>query len=72
MAYVFLKKGWLVLFVVQNQGFDICLCSHNLRCDESATTGESRPVKKSTEGDCIILSGSKVTQGVAKVSHIFY
>ncbi|KAI7858565.1 PMCA-type calcium-translocating P-type ATPase [Circinella umbellata] len=40
---------------------------HNLRCDESATTGESRPVKKNTEGDCIILSGSKVTQGVAKI-----
>ncbi|KAG0175635.1 hypothetical protein DFQ28_006601 [Apophysomyces sp. BC1034] len=42
---------------------------HNLRCDESTTTGESRPVKKSTDarGDCVILSGSKVLHGVAKV-----
>lgn len=43
--------------------------SHNLRCDESAATGESNPVKKNeyTKGDCIIISGSKVLQGVAKV-----
>ncbi|KAF7723237.1 hypothetical protein EC973_002175 [Apophysomyces ossiformis] len=42
---------------------------HNLRCDESTTTGESRPVKKSTDtrGDCIIFSGSKVLHGMAKV-----
>ncbi|KAI9498260.1 PMCA-type calcium-translocating P-type ATPase [Zychaea mexicana] len=42
---------------------------HNLRCDESTATGESKPVKKYTDqhGDCIIFSGSKVIQGVAKV-----
>ncbi|KAG1142905.1 hypothetical protein G6F37_000082 [Rhizopus arrhizus] len=42
---------------------------HNLRCDESAATGESNPVKKNEEGkgDCMIISGSKVLQGVAKV-----
>ncbi|KAG1050848.1 hypothetical protein G6F43_006903 [Rhizopus delemar] len=42
---------------------------HNLRCDESAATGESNPVKKHEEGkgDCMIISGSKVLQGVAKV-----
>ncbi|KAI8138052.1 PMCA-type calcium-translocating P-type ATPase [Fennellomyces sp. T-0311] len=42
---------------------------HNLRCDESTATGESHAVKKNTDsrGDCIILSGSKVLQGVAKV-----
>ncbi|KAG1460587.1 hypothetical protein G6F56_005917 [Rhizopus delemar] len=41
---------------------------HNLRCDESDVTGESNPVKKN-EGlsDCMIISGSKVLQGVAKV-----
>ncbi|KAI7878578.1 PMCA-type calcium-translocating P-type ATPase [Lichtheimia hyalospora FSU 10163] len=40
---------------------------HNLRCDESTATGESCHVKKNTIDDCIILSGSKILQGVAKV-----
>ncbi|KAI9244218.1 PMCA-type calcium-translocating P-type ATPase [Helicostylum pulchrum] len=42
---------------------------HNLRCDESAATGESKSAKKDIDlkGDCIIISGSKITQGVAKV-----
>ncbi|KAI9282250.1 PMCA-type calcium-translocating P-type ATPase [Sporodiniella umbellata] len=38
---------------------------HNIRCDESDATGESNPVKKNADG--IIISGSKVLQGVAKV-----
>ncbi|KAI9364770.1 E1-E2 ATPase-domain-containing protein [Pilaira anomala] len=42
---------------------------HNLRCDESAATGESKSVKKGVDskGHCIIISGSKITQGVVKV-----
>ncbi|KAI8997400.1 PMCA-type calcium-translocating P-type ATPase [Pilobolus umbonatus] len=42
---------------------------HNLLCDESAATGESKPAKKTTDkhGDCVIISGSKVLQGVAKL-----
>ncbi|KAI8374538.1 PMCA-type calcium-translocating P-type ATPase [Radiomyces spectabilis] len=42
---------------------------HNLRCDESTATGESHTVKKNTDlqGDCVLLSGSKILQGVAKV-----
>lgn len=44
--------------------------SHNLRCDESTATGESCHVKKNAIDDCIILSGSKILQGVAKVSSI--
>lgn len=42
---------------------------HNLHCDESAITGESAASRKDidAEGDSIILSGSKVTEGVAKV-----
>lgn len=44
-------------------------CRHNLRCDESAATGESKTIKKNVDskGDCIIISGSKVVQGFAKV-----
>lgn len=41
--------------------------SHNLRCDESTATGETSHVKKNAIDDCIILSGSKILQGVAKV-----
>ncbi|KAI7873113.1 PMCA-type calcium-translocating P-type ATPase [Mucor mucedo] len=42
---------------------------HNLRCDESAATGESKTMKKDidSKGDCVIISGSKVVQGFAKV-----
>jgi len=42
---------------------------HNLACDESSATGESDTMKKNTEdqGDCFILSGSKVLEGVARV-----
>lgn len=42
---------------------------HNLACDESSATGESDTMKKTTEdqGDCFILSGSKVLEGVARV-----
>ncbi|KAI8388871.1 PMCA-type calcium-translocating P-type ATPase [Radiomyces spectabilis] len=41
---------------------------HNLACDESSATGESDTMKKKTEdkGDCFILSGSKVLEGVAR------
>jgi Ca2+-transporting ATPase len=38
-----------------------------LHCDESAATGESKTSKKSLKKDFIILSGSKIIQGVAKV-----
>ncbi|KAI8049694.1 hypothetical protein BDF22DRAFT_698284 [Syncephalis plumigaleata] len=42
----------------------------NLKCDESSATGESDELKKDTEesgGDCFILSGSKVLEGVANI-----
>lgn len=41
---------------------------HNLACDESSATGESDTMKKTTEdkGDCFILSGSKVLEGVGR------
>jgi Ca2+-transporting ATPase len=41
---------------------------HNLACDESSATGESDTMKKRTEdkGDCFILSGSKVLEGVGR------
>jgi Ca2+-transporting ATPase len=42
------------------------LKGHNLACDESSATGESDTMKKQTDdkGDCFILSGSKVLEGV--------
>jgi calcium-translocating P-type ATPase len=45
------------------------ISGHNLACDESSATGESDTMKKTTEdeGDCFILSGSKVLEGVARV-----
>ncbi|KAI9595914.1 hypothetical protein BDF19DRAFT_384846 [Syncephalis fuscata] len=42
----------------------------NLKCDESSATGESDELKKNTEksgGDCFILSGSKVLEGVGNI-----
>ncbi|RKP22666.1 E1-E2 ATPase-domain-containing protein, partial [Syncephalis pseudoplumigaleata] len=42
----------------------------NLKCDESSATGESDELKKNTEesgGDCFILSGSKVLEGVGSM-----
>ncbi|OBZ88463.1 Calcium-transporting ATPase PAT1 [Choanephora cucurbitarum] len=41
---------------------------HNLACDESSATGESDTMKKKPEGegDCFILSGSKVLEGVGR------
>ncbi|KAI9321217.1 PMCA-type calcium-translocating P-type ATPase [Dichotomocladium elegans] len=46
----------------------IYLEGHNLACDESSATGESDTMKKQTEdkGDCFILSGSKVLEGVGR------
>ncbi|RKP10508.1 PMCA-type calcium-translocating P-type ATPase [Thamnocephalis sphaerospora] len=44
------------------------LSGHNLKCDESSATGESDEVKKDSDeagGDCFILSGSKILEGVA-------
>lgn len=43
------------------------LWGYNLTCDESSATGESDAVRKQhdNEGDCFILSGSKVLEGVA-------
>ncbi|KAL0075273.1 PMCA-type calcium-translocating P-type ATPase [Phycomyces blakesleeanus] len=45
------------------------LGGHNLACDESSATGESDTMKKLTDdqGDCFILSGSKVLEGVGKM-----
>lgn len=37
---------------------------HNLKCDESAATGESDTIEKASDKDQFILSGSKVTEGV--------
>lgn len=44
------------------------LKGHNMACDESSATGESDTMKKNTEekGDCFILSGSKVLEGVGQ------
>ncbi|KAG0941813.1 hypothetical protein G6F57_007328 [Rhizopus arrhizus] len=44
------------------------LKGHNLACDESSATGESDTMKKNVEGkgDCFILSGSKVLEGVGR------
>ena len=38
----------------------------NLKMDESSATGESDTITKSVQGDPFILSGSKVTEGIAK------
>ncbi|KAI8976450.1 PMCA-type calcium-translocating P-type ATPase [Pilobolus umbonatus] len=45
------------------------LKGHNLACDESSATGESDTMKKKPEGkgDCFILSGSKVLEGVGRM-----
>jgi len=37
---------------------------HNLKCDESAATGESDTIEKAADKEHLILSGSKVTEGV--------
>ncbi|KAG2226932.1 hypothetical protein INT45_010211 [Circinella minor] len=60
----------------------IFLGGHNLACDESSATGETDTMKKETEGkgkgDCFILSGSKVLEGVGRAlviavgEHSFY
>lgn len=42
----------------------IFIQGHNLKCDESAATGESDTIEKSHDKDVFILSGSKVTEGV--------
>ncbi|CAG8547962.1 8146_t:CDS:2 [Paraglomus brasilianum] len=47
----------------------VYISGHNLTCDESSATGESDTIKKNTlenNGDPIILSGSKVLEGVGK------
>lgn len=45
------------------------LDGHNLACDESSATGESDTMKKQVDskGDCFILSGSKVLEGVGQM-----
>ncbi|KAI8137844.1 PMCA-type calcium-translocating P-type ATPase [Fennellomyces sp. T-0311] len=56
----------------------IYLQGHNLACDESSATGETDTMKKATDGDCFILSGSKVLEGVGRAlviavgEHSFY
>ena len=53
----------------------VFLNGHNVRCDESGATGESDAVRKfsyedlkngatETKGDCFLISGSKVLEGV--------
>jgi len=42
----------------------IFIQGHNLKCDESAATGESDTIEKAQDKDQFILSGSKVTEGV--------
>jgi Ca2+-transporting ATPase len=42
----------------------IFIQGHNLKCDESAATGESDTIEKAHDKDQFILSGSKVTEGV--------
>ncbi|KAJ7227086.1 Ca-transporting ATPase [Mycena pura] len=55
----------------------VFLSGHNVRCDESAATGESDAIKKvsfdecianreSAHTDCFVISGSKVLEGVGK------
>ncbi|KAJ7227098.1 Ca-transporting ATPase [Mycena pura] len=55
----------------------VFLGGHNVRCDESAATGESDAIKKlsfdecianreSAHTDCFVISGSKVLEGVGK------
>ncbi|KAG0244606.1 ATP2B3 protein [Mortierella sp. GBAus27b] len=41
----------------------IILESHNITCDESSATGESKSMKKDTEEKCYVISGSKVLDG---------
>ncbi|KAF9914661.1 hypothetical protein BX616_007825, partial [Lobosporangium transversale] len=41
----------------------IILKSHNITCDESSATGESDAMKKDTEQNCYVISGSKVLDG---------
>lgn len=42
------------------------LSGSNVKCDESAATGETDALKKSKEKDPFILSGSKVLEGVGR------
>ncbi|KAI8888475.1 PMCA-type calcium-translocating P-type ATPase [Backusella circina FSU 941] len=44
------------------------LSGHNVACDESSATGETDTVKKrpENEGDCFILSGAKILEGVGR------
>lgn len=43
----------------------VYVSGHNLKCDESAATGESDAIKKGTD-DMFLLSGSKVSEGVGR------
>lgn len=45
----------------------ILLEGDGVKVDESALTGESDEVQKSDDGDCIMLSGSKVMEGAGKM-----
>jgi hypothetical protein len=38
----------------------VYISGSGLQCDESAATGESDTIKKSTDGDSFLISGSKV------------
>ncbi|KAF9198249.1 hypothetical protein BGZ49_000961 [Haplosporangium sp. Z 27] len=45
----------------------IILTSHNITCDESSATGESSALKKDTERNCYIISGSKILDGTGRM-----
>ncbi|KAG0321173.1 hypothetical protein BGZ99_004074 [Dissophora globulifera] len=45
----------------------IVLQSHNITCDESSATGESDALKKDTEKNCYVISGSKVLDGSGRM-----
>ena len=45
----------------------VLIQSNDLKIDESSLTGESDQIRKSPESDPIILSGTNVMEGSAKV-----
>ncbi|KAF9174237.1 hypothetical protein BGX21_000747 [Mortierella sp. AD011] len=56
----------------------IILTSHNIICDESSATGESKALKKDPEDHCYLISGSKILDGSGTMlvtsvgAHSFY
>ncbi|KAJ1565333.1 hypothetical protein HK096_003381 [Nowakowskiella sp. JEL0078] len=44
----------------------ILISGINIKSDESSVTGESEPIKKDTENDPFLISGSSITEGLGK------